>query len=106
MKLSFLGIISILVAVVWLIIASLLGFEGTSFNILSGISVMIVEGILCLLLIPKLENRFHFVKALPEEIKREDDVLLQGTPFISAVLFFYLNILSSNSDIIVAVKVN
>jgi hypothetical protein len=94
MKLS-LRRISILFVIVWVIVASILLFEGASPIVLIGISVMIVEGILCLLLIPKLENKFHFVKALPEEINREDDVLLQGTPFISAILFFYLNILTS-----------
>ena len=30
--------------------------------------------------------------ALPEEIKREDDVLLQGVAFISSILFFYVNL--------------
>jgi len=99
MKLSLGSISILLVVIVWLIIASILGFEGTYFNILTASLVVIVEGILCLLLIPKIENKFHFVKALPEEIKREDDVLLQGIPFISAILFFYLNILFSNSGI-------
>lgn len=49
-------------------------------------------------------TKYHFLKAPPEEIKREDDVLLQGTPFISAILFFYVNMLmpDGNNKLIIA----
>ena len=46
-----------------------------------------------------LERNKVSVKAQPEEVKREDDILLQGTTFCSAILFFYVNlILSSGVD--------
>ncbi len=41
----------------------------------------------------KIQKYHPFVRASDEEIKREDDVLLQGATFSSAILFFYVNIL-------------
>lgn len=96
MKLSWETSSFLVVVVAWLIISIAVGFKGFYFLVLCGVSVTILEGLLCLFLVSKIAKRVNFVKALPEEIKREDDVLLQGTPFLSAILFFYVNLLFSN----------
>jgi hypothetical protein len=62
------------------------------------ITIMGLEGLGCSFFVNRLSKKLRTKQAEPDEIKREDDVLLQGTPFISAILFFYLNILISNTD--------
>jgi hypothetical protein len=59
---------------------------------------MALEAVGCLFLAWKIAGRYPTAKAGTEEIKREDDVLLQGTPFISAILLFYLNTLVSDTN--------
>lgn len=88
----------------WFIASSLLGFTGTYFLDFLIISLMILEMVGCLFVTLKIARRYPIAEADAEEIKREDDVLLQGTPFVSAILLFYLNIIVSdtNSKIILA----
>lgn len=58
---------------------------------------MALESVGCLFLALKIEGHYPIAEADAEEIKREDDVLLQGTPFISAILLFYLNTLVTDT---------
>jgi len=83
----------------WFLLVAFLGFNNYVFYFLTMliITIMGLEGLGCSFLVYRLSKKLKTVQATPDEIKREDDVLLQGTPFISAILFFYLNILLSNS---------
>jgi hypothetical protein len=78
----------------WLIAASLLGFS--QFYLLASFAIVVMLLIAggCLLLAIKIAK--NVIQAPSDEIRREDDVLLQGTPFISTVLFFYINISITN----------
>jgi len=87
------------------ILSGLIGFVALLF-----LFNFVVEAFLFLLTIPLmllaawgnetlkewLERNKDSIKAHPEEVKREDDVLLQGTTFCSAILFFYVNLMLSN----------
>jgi len=88
----------------WSIVSSLFGFAGANFLNFLIISLMVLEGVGCVFLAWEMERRYPIAEADAEEIKREDDVLLQGTPFVSAILLFYLNIMvaDTNSKIILA----
>ncbi len=65
--------------------------------------MLLFEAFLCILFASWLNRNFHFMKALPDEIKREDDVLLQGTPFISTIAFFYINLLLNDQTLKIAI---
>lgn len=82
----------------WFVLECFLTFNGYDFYSLAqfAITIMGLEGFACFLAVIKLSNRFKIIKAPPDEIRREDDVLLQGTPFLSAILFFYLTTITSD----------
>jgi len=80
----------------WFIVASLLEFDGVYFYVILILSSIILWTEVCPFLARRIESRFHFTKADDEEIRKEDDVLLQGATFISAILFFYVNTLLSD----------
>gem|GEM_PF-2906742 len=81
----------------WFIVSSLLGFAGTWFLDFLILSFMTLETFGCMFLSLKISGRYPIAEGDADEIKREDDVLLQGTPFISAVLLFYLNALVTDT---------
>lgn len=54
---------------------------------------MLLETAGWLVLLIKIDRYYPFSRANDDEIHREDDVLLQGTTFLSAILFFYVNTL-------------
>jgi len=62
------------------------------------LSIMTLEVVGCLFLAMKIGGRYLIAEADAEEIKKEDEVLLQGTPFISAILLFYLNALVTDTN--------
>ena len=81
----------------WFVVASLLKFSGFEFYSLLIFSFFILWAVVCsTFLATKIERRFHFTKADDDEIEKEDDVLLQGATFITAILFFYVNTLLSS----------
>jgi hypothetical protein len=87
----------------WVMVAGFLKFEGFYFLSLLIVTIMVLEGLGCLVLVIKVAKRFPDIRAPPDEIRREDDVLLQGTPFISAILFFYLTTLTSDVNVKVSI---
>ena len=82
----------------WFLLTGFLSFNGYDFYFLTllALTIMGLEGLGCSLLVIKLSKKLKTIQAPPDEIRREDDVLLQGTPFISAILFFYLTTLTSD----------
>jgi hypothetical protein len=94
MNTSFGRFIAIYFAILgWFAVASLLEFSGLDFYILLILSFFVFWGVVSSFLATKIETRFHFKKADDDEIEREDDVLLQGATFVTAILFFYVNTL-------------
>lgn len=84
----------------WFVTASLLQFEGYYFLAFFAISIMgVLESAGCLFLALKIAELHPIAQADVSEIEREDDVLLQGITFISAILFFYVNTLASDVNI-------
>jgi MFS family permease len=59
------------------------------------ILLFLVPSILCILLLRKFLRKPLFGQANEDELKREDDILLQATAFSQAALFIYLNLLPS-----------
>jgi hypothetical protein len=76
--------------IAWFLLAAFLGFNNYIFYFFSMLilTIMGLEGFGSSLLVNRTSKKFKTIRATPDEIKREDDVLLQGTPFISAILFF------------------
>jgi hypothetical protein len=54
---------------------------------------MLLETVGWVILFVKIDKRITFRKGRDDEIKREDDVYLQGVTYLSAILFFYVNTL-------------
>jgi hypothetical protein len=59
----------------------------------------VLESVACLFLALKMAKHHPIARADAREIEREDDVLLQGITFASAVLFFYVNMLTSDMNV-------
>lgn len=56
-----------------------------------------LEGLGCSFLIIRLSKKLKTIQAPPDEIKREDDVLLQSMPFVFAGFVFFLTTLISDT---------
>ena len=79
--------------IAWFIVASLLHFSGVVFNWFFAASLIFLEAVSFPILLLRKDKRHPFSTASDDEIRREDDVLLQGAAFSSAILFFYVNTL-------------
>jgi hypothetical protein len=64
--------------------------------------IFLITG-LGLLLASLLKKRFLFRQAEEEELKREDDILLQSTAFSQSILFIYLTLMEP-TELILALK--
>jgi hypothetical protein len=93
---AYLGlIIACSIVIAWLLFGFIFQFSESFFLVTSLTATIALEFFGSVIIVFEIAKKFQFSKASSQEIKREDDVLLQGAPFISAILFFYLNVLFS-----------